>query len=112
MGTVAVPCGKWTAGSRVGPGGKMIEEPHEVLFESDYEVGYPQLRYDRCVPCKCPFCDVWSHHLVQRRNGRSLVICPLCDKTFDAGKYQKRAVRRFRNCLKDKMGFESSYIVP
>ena len=79
----------------------MIEEPYQVLFEEDYEGGYPQLRYHRCIPCKCPICGVWSHHVIQRRNGRALVTCPLCDKIFDAGKYQTRAVLRSISCLRN-----------
>ncbi len=85
----------------VGLEGEVVEEPYQVLFEEDYEGGYPQWRYDRRIPCKCPFCEVLSHHVVQRRTARALVTCPLCDKIFDAKKYQSRAVRRSLICLRN-----------
>ena len=79
----------------------MLEEPYQVLWEDDYAVGYHQMRHHRCVPCKCPYCNVWSHHTIQRRNGKALVKCPLCDSVFDAKKYQSRAVWIFRRCLRN-----------
>jgi hypothetical protein len=78
----------------------MLEEPYQVLFEDDYESGYPQLRYHRHIPCKCPCCGVWSHHVLGGNHGRSLVKCPLCDYVYDAGQYQQDAMRRLRSRLR------------
>lgn len=79
----------------------MLGESYEVLFEDDYTNGYPQLRYHKGVPSKCPSCGVWSHHTIQRKERRARAKCPLCDIVFDATQYQNRAVRRLTNCLKN-----------
>jgi len=73
----------------------MLEEPHEVLFDVDYEWGYSQFRYPRCIPCKCPSCSVWSHHVIHLKKGVAPVRCPLCGKIFDEAKYQGRAIQQF-----------------
>ena len=81
----------------------MLEEPYQVLFEDDYASGYPQLRYNRCLPCKCPFCGVWSHQIIKDKDGKALVKCPLCDKIFSAKKYQSQshAIHRLTDCLRN-----------